>query len=258
MTDDGRPGAEKGPDAFRTISEVADDLGVPQHVLRFWETRFPQIKPIKRGGNRRYYRPNDVDLLRGVKHLLYGEGYTIRGVQRILREQGQRRVAGYADGGAPAPDPQDLEPQEPRPQDVEQRDPDPQAFDPAGRHEPRFAPQADAPSDNAPTVAERTPFAPPPDRRDLSGPVGGPEMWAPQRRGPQAPIPSPGRPAPPHETLSHAAAPHEGRTSEFAPPDEPAPAAPIAGPTLSPEQTRRLRAALLELDACRRILEERL
>lgn len=79
---------EKAPDAFRTISEVADEIDVPQHVLRFWESRFPQIRPMKRGGGRRYYRPDDVDLLRGVRHLLYGEGYTIRGVQRILREQG--------------------------------------------------------------------------------------------------------------------------------------------------------------------------
>jgi DNA-binding transcriptional MerR regulator len=83
---------EKGPDAFRTISEVADDLDLPQHVLRFWETRFAQIKPMKRGGGRRYYRPDDVDLLRGIRHLLYGEGYTIRGVQQILKDQGQRYV----------------------------------------------------------------------------------------------------------------------------------------------------------------------
>ena len=83
---------EKGPDAFRTISEVAEDLDLPQHVLRFWETRFAQIKPLKLGGGRRYYRPDDVDLLRGIRHLLYGEGYTIRGVQQILREQGVRHV----------------------------------------------------------------------------------------------------------------------------------------------------------------------
>lgn len=83
---------DKAPDAFRTISEVADDLDIPQHVLRFWETRFPQIKPMKRGGGRRYYRPDDVSLLRGIRHLLYGEGYTIRGVQRILREQGVKAV----------------------------------------------------------------------------------------------------------------------------------------------------------------------
>jgi len=84
----------KSPDAFRTISEVAEDLDLPQHVLRFWETRFSQIKPLKRGGGRRYYRPDDVLLLRGIKHLLYGEGYTIKGVQRILREQGLRYVMG--------------------------------------------------------------------------------------------------------------------------------------------------------------------
>jgi DNA-binding transcriptional MerR regulator len=83
---------DKAPDAFRTISEVADDLKVPQHVLRFWESRFNQIKPMKRAGGRRYYRPDDVDLLRGIHHLLYGEGYTIRGVQRILRDQGLKFV----------------------------------------------------------------------------------------------------------------------------------------------------------------------
>lgn len=82
----------KSPDAFRTISEVAEDLGLPQHVLRFWETRFVQIKPLKRGGGRRYYRPDDIDLLRGIRFLLYGEGYTIRGVQRILKDQGPRFV----------------------------------------------------------------------------------------------------------------------------------------------------------------------
>jgi DNA-binding transcriptional MerR regulator len=82
----------KSPDAFRTISEVAEDLDLPQHVLRFWETRFAQIRPLKRGGGRRYYRPDDVELLRGIRFLLYGEGYTIRGVQRILKEQGPRFV----------------------------------------------------------------------------------------------------------------------------------------------------------------------
>ncbi|UZE51864.1 MerR family transcriptional regulator [Rhodopseudomonas sp. P2A-2r] len=93
---------DKAPDAFRTISEVADDLDIPQHVLRFWETRFTQIKPMKRSGGRRYYRPDDVDLLRGIRRLLYGEGYTIRGVQRILKENGIKAVQGLVDG-APAP-----------------------------------------------------------------------------------------------------------------------------------------------------------
>ena len=89
---------DKAPDAFRTISEVAGDLDIPQHVLRFWETRFAQIKPMKRSGGRRYYRPDDVDLLRGIRRLLYGEGYTIRGVQRILKEHGIKSVQGLADG----------------------------------------------------------------------------------------------------------------------------------------------------------------
>jgi len=96
---------EKAPDAFRTISEVAGDLDLPQHVLRFWESRFPQIKPMKRAGGRRYYRPDDVDLLRGIRHLLYGEGYTIRGVQRILREQGPKFVQSVWRPGAPQPAP---------------------------------------------------------------------------------------------------------------------------------------------------------
>ena len=96
---------DKAPDAFRTISEVAEDLDIPQHVLRFWETRFSQIKPMKRSGGRRYYRPDDVDLLRGIRRLLYGEGYTIRGVQRILREQGVKAVQGLADESVPPPSP---------------------------------------------------------------------------------------------------------------------------------------------------------
>jgi DNA-binding transcriptional MerR regulator len=83
----------KSPDAFRTISEVADELDVPQHVLRFWEGRFAQVKPVKRAGGRRYYRPEDVDLLRGIRALLYGDGFTIKGVQKILRDKGQRHVA---------------------------------------------------------------------------------------------------------------------------------------------------------------------
>jgi DNA-binding transcriptional MerR regulator len=88
---------DKAPDAFRTISEVAGDLDIPQHVLRFWETRFAQIKPMKRSGGRRYYRPDDVDLLKGIRRLLYGEGYTIRGVQRILKEHGIKSVQNLAD-----------------------------------------------------------------------------------------------------------------------------------------------------------------
>lgn len=95
---------QKDPDAFRTISEVADDLDIPQHVLRFWETRFTTIRPLKRGGGRRYYRPDDVDLLRGIRHLLYDRGYTIKGVQRILKEDGARFVQGVGRGEQAPPD----------------------------------------------------------------------------------------------------------------------------------------------------------
>ena len=84
----GRGRSKKAPNAFRTISEVADELHIPQHVLRFWETKFPQVKPLKRGGGRRYYRPDDIQLLRRVSDLLYIQGYTIKGVQRLLREGG--------------------------------------------------------------------------------------------------------------------------------------------------------------------------
>ncbi|WP_346433028.1 MerR family transcriptional regulator [Breoghania sp.] len=96
---------DKSPGAFRTISEVAAELDLPQHVLRFWETRFAQIKPLKRGGGRRYYRPDDVDLLAGIRKLLYGEGYTIKGVQRLLKENGVHWVINVGRGiesGAPS------------------------------------------------------------------------------------------------------------------------------------------------------------
>ncbi|MGL5446522.1 MAG: MerR family transcriptional regulator [Rhabdaerophilum sp.] len=106
---------DKAPDAYRTISEVGEDLDIAQHVLRFWETRFPQIKPLKRGGGRRYYRPDDVELLKGIRHLLYREGYTIKGVQRILKEQGPRGVQAVGKAGSLVPgfapaDPEDIEP----------------------------------------------------------------------------------------------------------------------------------------------------
>lgn len=98
-----RPG--KSSTAFRTISEVAEELDVPQHVLRFWETKFSQVRPLKRGGGRRYYRPEDIDLLRRIRELLYSDGYTIKGVQRLLRERGARAVVGGArpEGGLAAP-----------------------------------------------------------------------------------------------------------------------------------------------------------
>lgn len=95
----------KSANAFRTISEVADELDVPQHVLRFWESKFTQIKPLKRAGGRRHYRPDDVDLLRGIRSLLYGDGYTIKGVQKVLKDQGARAVARHAKPGAHVPKP---------------------------------------------------------------------------------------------------------------------------------------------------------
>jgi DNA-binding transcriptional MerR regulator len=96
--------SDKAPDAFRTISEAAEDLDLPQHVLRFWETRFSQIKPLKRGGGRRYYRPDDVEFLRGLKHLLHAERYTIKGVQKIIKEQGVKAVqSAWKDSPTAAP-----------------------------------------------------------------------------------------------------------------------------------------------------------
>ena len=93
----------KGPEAFRTISEAADELHVPQHVLRFWETKFTFIKPMKRAGGRRFYRPADIAVLRGVRRLLHDEGYTIKGVQKLHREQGMKRLVAAGEGVAVAP-----------------------------------------------------------------------------------------------------------------------------------------------------------
>jgi DNA-binding transcriptional MerR regulator len=89
---------DKSPDAFRTISEVAEDLDLPQHVLRFWETRFSQIKPMKRGGGRRYYRPQDVELIKGIRFMLYDQGYTIKGVQKLLKDNGVHFVVAIGAG----------------------------------------------------------------------------------------------------------------------------------------------------------------
>ena len=96
-----RRGAEKSASAFRTISEVAGELDVPQHVLRFWESKFIQVRPMKRGGGRRYYRPEDIDLLRSIRELLYTDGYTIKGVQKLLREGGVKALADRQNAHAP-------------------------------------------------------------------------------------------------------------------------------------------------------------
>lgn len=92
---------QKGPDAFRTISEAAEELGVPQHVLRFWETKFSFIRPMKRAGGRRFYRPHDLTVLAGVRDLLHKEGFTIKGVQKLYRDQGSKRLVAGADGPVP-------------------------------------------------------------------------------------------------------------------------------------------------------------
>ena len=94
---------QKSAEAFRTISEVAQDLDVPQHVLRFWESRFAQVRPVKRAGGRRYYRPEDIDLLKGIRALLYTDGLTIKGVQKVLKERGHRHVAELGRGNVPPP-----------------------------------------------------------------------------------------------------------------------------------------------------------
>lgn len=96
---------EKSPEAYRTIREVADSLDLPQHVLRFWETRFPQIRPLKRAGGRRYYRPDDIERLKLIKRLLYDEGYTIKGVQKLFKEQGVQALSAAVSPVAPLADP---------------------------------------------------------------------------------------------------------------------------------------------------------
>jgi DNA-binding transcriptional MerR regulator len=145
---------EKTADAFRTISEVAEDLDLPQHVLRFWETRFTQIRPLKRGGGRRYYRREDIALLRAIRQLLYGEGYTIKGVQKILKEQGVRGVVTAWRGEA------EIVPQEDLPVEVAL----PNAL--AERAPPRPAPVAPAQS-FAYESFEESYVAPPSDREPV-------------------------------------------------------------------------------------------
>ncbi|MET0879054.1 MAG: MerR family transcriptional regulator [Tardiphaga sp.] len=237
---------DKAPDAFRTISEVADDLDIPQHVLRFWETRFTQIKPMKRSGGRRYYRPDDVDLLRGIRRLLYGEGYTIRGVQRILKENGIKAVQGLVDGAAApsfaadsAPKRRVVEEEElddaPEPDAVDEDAEEAEEISPPviARREPEIAPRREPPMQarHEPEVAPRREpelaarrepeMGPPPPR------VNPPRMDVPQPRFEPAPAPEPAmeRRAPP------------------APPSPP-----------NRLDRARLEAVLQELETCRQVL----
>jgi DNA-binding transcriptional MerR regulator len=220
----------KAPDAFRTISEVADDLDLPQHVLRFWESRFPQIRPMKRGGGRRYYRPEDIDLLRGIRHLLYGEGYTIRGVQRILREQGLRTVQSVGQGRAvalPAPSREDAAEGAPETE--------------AGQGILKFLPRRlpDAAADRAPgvDVALGVDVAPGVDAEAAPDPGGAGRhrfaAVAPARDAAEA-YPEP-RPPAPADTAPETAAPV------------------FAG--LAPDDLDRLKTALQRLEECRRLLD---
>ncbi|MEQ8449973.1 MAG: MerR family transcriptional regulator [Nitratireductor sp.] len=159
-SDDTNDGREKSADAFRTISEVAEELDTPQHVLRFWETKFAQVKPMKRAGGRRYYRPDDVALLKRIRDLLYSEGFTIRGVQKLLRERGARALiegeVGAAEAAAPAsasattPPPATTAASEPASEDAPQSgaQPGPQTVDADAR-------AAAAPADTPPHGADR-------------------------------------------------------------------------------------------------------
>ncbi|HWJ76009.1 MAG TPA: MerR family transcriptional regulator [Kaistia sp.] len=271
----------KGPDAFRTISEVAEELDLPQHVLRFWETRFSQIRPMKRGGGRRYYRPDDVDLLRGIRKLLYGEGYTIKGVQRILKEQGARQVIVAGQGGEldPAPPDHRFEPefdnevpdgilvdenhtvrpsasggrtghdQRREPQFGGRREPvltDRAA--PFGRAEAHVAPERSAEPDFAAVPQSRIPAAPPEEPDEA-------EVYLP----PQAVQPAP--PPPYHSPAQVRTQPFEGPAIRgFAPPTEEDDRTPSARATnlahLSDDDMDRLQAALVELLECKRILDQ--
>jgi DNA-binding transcriptional MerR regulator len=230
---------EKGPDAFRTISEVAGDLDLPQHVLRFWETRFAQIKPLKRGGGRRYYRPDDIDLLRGIRQLLYGDGYTIRGVQQILREQGVRHV--QAIGRA-------AESEEVRPA------PPLSGGYAGGRPSgPRAlidllpSLRSTRPAPELPRVVE----VPIPSRPAAAGPED--EMPPFPFRRPAAPmnvadaVRAPARPVV-EEEAEATRSPLAARPVEI-------PRMTGEGPRLSPEAVRLLKATLFELGECRRILD---
>ncbi|WP_244642049.1 MerR family transcriptional regulator [Chelatococcus reniformis] len=251
MTD--KSAVEKSADAFRTISEVADELNVPQHVLRFWESRFAQIKPLKRGGGRRFYRPDDVDLIRGIRHLLYGEGYTIRGVQRILKDEGVRFVQTAWREGWVAPEvgraqaAHDAAADPVRPRDVAVE---------ASATEPISAAQAAA-------VVRREP--------DMAS-GGSPGEGAVDQEGEGAagfglnarhqPATAPQRAAVPMpaglESLWSAAPARAGATGPDAPlygeGMQARAESPRAADRLSPEGRRRLQEALAELIECRRLL----
>jgi resuscitation-promoting factor RpfA len=234
---------EKSPDAFRTISEVADWLGVPTHVLRFWESRFPQVKPVKRAGGRRYYRPADMSLLGGIKRLLHDDGMTIRGVQKMLREEGVRHVSSFSqplDAMAPM---QDVTPA------AEEIPPSPMAVDVEPEPIDNVVAMGAAPP--APEAAEAPPAAAPAEAPLILGAVPrAPVSWPlvpVHGETPDATPPAAGEPdetalAPPAdmtedslpaETASGSPAPEEAPAHVAAEPTAPAP--PVADPQAAPE-----------------------
>ncbi len=213
---------EKATDAFRTISEVAEELDLPQHVLRFWETKFNQIRPMKRGGGRRYYRPDDVELLRGIQYLLYGEGYTIKGVQRILKEQGVRFVMEVW-----------RHPGEPIPSSPESDGPDEAEVAYVDEGDDDTPPPPSRPADRA------EPEAPRAEPRIEPAPVRDPE--------PEEPLPAGILP----ESASRGGFRFMERFRSSA--EHPAPSGSGA---LSREDIRRLQSTLFELLECKRLLDQ--
>lgn len=257
----------KGPEAFRTISEVAEELDLPQHVLRFWETRFNQIRPMKRGGGRRYYRPDDVDLLRGIRRLLYGEGYTIKGVQRILKEQGLRHVAAFGQDGTLDPVPRgDVLDEDEAGDAVEaEREVHGHAPAPAERREPVFEPRHNPPSPvrATPTIARHEaepvpsvsnfPAAPPDEPEDLETylpPLVSPGPAMPNRKVAAAREADPFRP-PRAEERRDPQFHVEGRAGTAAA----SPEAPTVA-RLSGDDIRLLQTALAELLELKRLLDQ--
>jgi len=230
-------GLNKAPDAFRTISEVAEELDLPQHVLRFWESRFPHVKPLKRGGGRRYYRPEDVDLLRGIRRLLYADGYTIKGVQRILREQGVRTVQSVGQG-----------------QDVTALT---AAFQNAAAEDD--APGDETGANGAPAVTLTALAQRPPAEEEVEDDSGGLQALALVRSAPppkNGPIVEAGVvavvPAAKVETATEPVPAAVGPVAAPSPPPVTV-TAPVQG--LTARDLDRLKQALAELEACRRLLD---
>jgi DNA-binding transcriptional MerR regulator len=256
---------DKSPDAFRTISEVAVDLDLPQHVLRFWESRFAQIKPLKRGGGRRYYRPDDVELLKGIRHLLYGEGYTIRGVQRILKEQGVRFVTEVWRDGAPQPAKLSVVSSS-----VEEDD-DATAYAGAEDTAEAFVDDGLVDDNHDEIFAARFDGARPESPASERSAASIAERFAPQQPVGNRPRPTDANHGNPGRASSHAGAVsisddvHPGRSAignlidrfRGAPTVEPEAFAMVrSNPSLSRDDVRRLQSVLFELLECKRLLDQ--